>query len=368
MKCISNKWIIWLINIIIFIGTIECSARVVDCIKWGADFISNYSSDDLVVTDQLGTHCKFNARFEKWKINRYGFRGPDINLDKVNGVSRVIFLGASETFGLYESENMEFPAQVRLMLENTCHGRYQILNAAAPGLSPPRASQFYQLWLSKFKPDIVVYYPSPVIYLDETAPVPAKITSRKDNNGHFQLRFIGNLRNTIKQHTPDVVQKYVRQFSINHTIGKHPLGWVWIKPPVDRLVLFKSHLTEFVIEVLKSGAKPVLMTHANRFAQKTTASDKYLMTSWRKFYPRATEECLVQNESEANNIIREVGLIYNVPIIDLEKIVPKDSKYFADYAHFNDKGANYVAVEVSNAIIRLSQPKTANYKNINLSD
>lgn len=353
LKCVIYKIAIWLISAIVFIGTLEGIARIEDKIKWGADIASNYSSDELRTTDQLGVHNKFNAKFEKWTINSAGFRGPEIEINKANGLKRIIFLGASETFGLYESKEMEFPAQVRAMLDKKKTGQYQVINAATVGRNIPQTTQFYSSWLLKFNPDIVVYYPSPAGYLDEKPPIPVKLNIQFNKKNYFQFRLSKKALIIVKKHIPESIQSYVKQYMISRAVRKHGVGWVWNSPPPERLAMFRAHLLNFIEEVRRNGANPVLMTHSHRFPKVLSLEEKYQLISWRKFYPRATENCLLEMENAANTIIREIGSDYGVTIIDLEKTIPKNPKYFADFVHFTDSGAQIVAQKIEEVLMRL---------------
>ena len=109
MNNLYSKIFVCMFSAVIFIVTIETMARIEGKIKWGADILTNYSSDNLKVSDQYGVHNRFNTKFEKWEINKYGFRGPDIEKNKSNQQIRIMFLGASETFGLYEQKEAAYP-------------------------------------------------------------------------------------------------------------------------------------------------------------------------------------------------------------------------------------------------------------------
>ena len=109
--------------------------------------------------DTNGFHSKPNAKYQKWSINSFGFRGKGITKEKPDDIIRVITIGASETFGLYESENMEFPAQIQTILDENKPNRYQVLNAAHAGMSIPRIIEYYKSWLKQFNADIIIYYP-----------------------------------------------------------------------------------------------------------------------------------------------------------------------------------------------------------------
>ena len=116
--------------IALFVFVLELGARLDDWIKLDVPLGAAYSHDDLHIADSLGPHNRPNAQFEKWRINSHGFRGPEISMEK-GDKTRVVVVGASEAFGLYESPGMEFVAQMQTMLDTKSPGDYQVINAAA---------------------------------------------------------------------------------------------------------------------------------------------------------------------------------------------------------------------------------------------
>src|SRR5580704_16764560 len=101
-------------------------------------------------------------------------RGPDIPLAKPPGTLRVVTAGASETFGLYESPDREFPRQLEDTLRaRLCGDPVEVLNAAIFGMSLPTLEQDLRLRVRPLDPDVVVLYPTPVQYLNDAMPMSA---------------------------------------------------------------------------------------------------------------------------------------------------------------------------------------------------
>jgi len=340
------------ILLFILLATFEVCARIDDKIKWDADFFSDYSSKLLLIDDELGRHNRPNAQFEKWKINKYGFRGPEITPSKEKGVIRIAFMGASETFGLYESPNMEYPAQIRSKLNYLYPGEYEVINVSCAGMTLPKAIEYYKDWISKFSPDFVFYYPSPAVYLDVNAPH-NKLNPETPNKkrGTFKLRIVGKLKNVGKELVPSRVQTYIKMKVIDNIVGKYPSGWAWESPPPDRVDLLRTHLLQLISTIRSQDCEIVLMTHANRFSIPHNPNDTAQLMSWRKFYPRASGECLISMDNAANEIIRKIGIEVKVPVVDIDKGIPKDANNFADFVHFTDAGARKVASIITSFII-----------------
>lgn len=82
------------------------------------------------------------------------------------GVTRVMLLGASELFGLYENPGNKLSDQLQEMLPDG----YEVINASLFGMSLPRIKQLYQSYLRQFQPRISVVYPNPMFYLERRPP------------------------------------------------------------------------------------------------------------------------------------------------------------------------------------------------------
>ena len=92
---------------------LEVASRVEDKVSYGMPLMSRIqTSNDLVLRDTIGARGRPNAVFRRWKLDSLGFRGPDISVTPPPGVVRIVTTGASETFGLYEAANKEYPRQL----------------------------------------------------------------------------------------------------------------------------------------------------------------------------------------------------------------------------------------------------------------
>jgi len=341
--------------VVLFVVTLEACARIDDCLSWGAPLWGHYSHSLLTTSDDLGPHSRFGARFEKWRVNSHGFRGPEITMEKPEGVTRIIVIGASETFGLYESPGMEFPAQMQQKLDLARPGRYQVLNAGCAGMSLPRFIHYFDVWLKKFDPDIVVYYPTPPTYIDVKAPVmTAPTRSRPRRKLRESIRLKRKTKLVLKGFIPASIQKWVRQALVARSQRGRGPNWLWRDVPPERVQLFEQHLTRLVTDIRASGVRVVLATHANRFPvdrSQWSDVDEMMMVAWRKYYARATESCLLAMEREANHVVVGLGQQLGIPVADAARAVPPAPEHFADFSHFTDRGSSLIAKELVREIL-----------------
>jgi lysophospholipase L1-like esterase len=265
-------------------------------------------------------------------------------------------MGASETFGLYESPDMEFPAQMQQIFDRNFPGGFQVLNAACPGMSPSRITHYYRVWIRQFDPDYVVYYPTPSFMLDADT-VTILRTPSEQRRPHFQpsFRIEQRVSNALKQFLPTTIQTYVRELMMKRELQRHSSDWVVDTIPESAVQLFAQNLVVLANTVKQSGAKIIFATHANRISDPMTKEDLPALIAWRKQNPRRTEHCIIEMEKTANIIIRQVSVEQGIPVVDLAMIVPKSDDYFADYLHFTDQGAEVVADALVKQVFQLTR-------------
>ncbi|UCD18030.1 MAG: hypothetical protein JSV44_03740, partial [Candidatus Zixiibacteriota bacterium] len=231
------------LSVIVFSITLEICARIDDKLKYDAPFFGKYDAELLRMEDADGIRYNIpDSRFEKWQNNRFGFRGPDLTGGKPPNLKRIICMGTSETYGLYESPEMEWPAQLRTMLNAN---EFEVVNAAVVGLPMRKFIPYMEKYVLKFDPDILILIISPHSYtvgLERAAKAAsrpatgAQTTSRSAGFSVSSLfgspRIPAKIKQTLKQFLPlPLVKKYqirqaikkIRQSEARRLKGKRPM-------------------------------------------------------------------------------------------------------------------------------------------------
>ena len=170
-------------------------------------------------------------------------RGPAADSLKPSGTVRVVTAGASEAFGVYESPDMEFPRQLEaslnvLVTAGQCSPdieRFEVLNAAFRGMTLPTVEQDLALRVSRFEPDVVVYYPTPTQYLQVEVPTAAERDSSEAAaalRGSFlgRIRFFHRFCAEAQQMIPSFVRDRSRDLRLQRAIAAQPAGWLFESP------------------------------------------------------------------------------------------------------------------------------------------
>ena len=96
------------------------------------------------------------------------------------------------------------------------------------------------------------------------------------------------------------------------------------------------------------GVTPILMTQFNRVNEK----DKLFRNTFKTHLKNSNnldEEILeyVSAYNKFNQIKRDIAKTENIPLLDLDKLVPSTSEYIYDTIHLNEVGSEYVGKIIS---------------------
>ncbi|HXY29802.1 MAG TPA: hypothetical protein VEI06_03755 [Gemmatimonadaceae bacterium] len=350
-----------------FLIVLEITTRLVDLLRFGMPMATRIASaENLLVRDATGMHGRPGAVFEQWRLNALGMRGPEVASEKPAGTLRVLVVGASETFGLYETPGREFPRQLEDTLRAAlASGRWrpgcglthvEVLNGALPGMTMPTIAQDVRLRLGVLRPDLVVVYPTPAFYLHEDLPRAARPDSSGRSSGlpwwyALEPRSGRRVRDQLKQLTPSAVLTLLRRMDIAKERRDHPADWFFHGVPSDRADRFESDLGSLVGSVREVGAVPVLATHANAFFGHAVPDRDRLIT-WQRFIPRAQGTTLIAFDSAARArtiaVARESGAV--LADIAIDSALTSSVRNFGDFFHFTDPGASRAAAVLAAAI------------------
>ncbi|MCK5127038.1 MAG: hypothetical protein KAR42_12360 [candidate division Zixibacteria bacterium] len=350
----------YVIAILLFCIFVEVTARLDDWIKHDAPFESTYTARRLRTWDDEGIRVNIsNGGFEKWKNNSHGFRGPEIDIEKPANITRIVCLGASESYGLYESPDHEWPAQMRQELNGDS---YEVINAATVGLPMTQYIQYLEKYVLKFSPDAIVLYIEPASYvaarqrainnpeIKSSSPTATAQAGFSMSMIKESFRTVPKLQRAIKQFLPvSVMNEYYRKDALKkieisekrYLNGNAPLERV----TADCLEDYRKDLIE-VIEFLKSNnCQALLCTYPSLISGGVKEKEEHMtiFLEARRFVVELTLEGMSDAAIQLNDVSRSVAEETGTLLIELENVVPRDKDHFADNVHYTDAGAEVVA-------------------------
>jgi lysophospholipase L1-like esterase len=328
---------------------LELCTRFDDLLSFGAPIWQAYSANNLFEYDSLGKRGRPYSSYKKWRLNSLGFRAPEVQENRF----RILCIGESETFGLYEQPGNEYPAQLERDLNRWAAGQvFQVVNAAIPGQTLVSAAQRVPEMVARTKPQIAVIYPSPSYYIwlkglssgGELGVVPRK--------QRFQLRIADNLWNLIKD-VAAMLPRRLRIASYEISIKRQVSALhtpVMDQVPDENVVRYKQDLLTLIDALRANGVEPVLVTHATYFGTNCAAPDRLTLAEWRKLYPMLKENGFLNMEERMNAAMRNLAAAEHIPLVDIADEIPAGPEYFADMVHFTDEGATMMAAKLAQGL------------------
>ncbi|MBZ5601718.1 MAG: hypothetical protein LAO79_05365 [Acidobacteriia bacterium] len=361
-------------------ATLEICARVDDWLSFRAPLASRYGFELLYANDQLGRTGAPHAKFERFTLNSLGYLGPELR----TGTIRIACIGASETFGTFNSEDKEYPRQLERLLNQAMEtNSVQVVNASMPGNSLHNDLKRFPQLVDRVHPDIVVLYPSLAIFgwavveakLQEqrkTRLQPAKTTGPPPRPS-LARRVAGRLIRTPRamiarvyvflrykllafSPTPPMLRLDRKSTDVWNRLEPRAVSALRFKASIrfeqwrtrtffphisdDAAPMFRKDLLA-AIDVFESrGIRVVLASHANSI---TPSGDPFELLRWSTYYPYTNTAGLLELENRLNEVMAEVARERGALFIDTAHRIPKDPRLFGDFVHFNDEGAAVMA-------------------------
>jgi lysophospholipase L1-like esterase len=327
------------------LATLEAAARLEDYFEQGAALLKPYSINTLFRPSPFGKEGRPGARFAKWSMNSYGYRGPEPQ----PGAVKVVAYGASETFGTYESPDGEYPRQLEALLNRSGGPAYNVINIALPGVRIGRVGYLEQA-VRQMRPEWVIIYPSPSNYIGATVPFCGQPTGPVPVElglGDL-LRFPGKVEQLSKAIVPVPMQTLVRRVLIWRAL---PASGAMDRVPKATIDAFHSDVECAVRASRDLGARVIVLTHATRFGDAADPDDD-LLVAWRLYYPELREQGFLDLEQRANASLLDLRFWPGVVVVDAAHRMPAGAAYFADPVHFTDAGARALAALIAREIVR----------------
>jgi acyl-CoA synthetase (AMP-forming)/AMP-acid ligase II/acyl carrier protein len=284
------------------------------------------------------------ARFGSVQANSYGYRSPDIPLQKPPRVIRFAFLGDSLTFGSWRGgDEATWPFHTLKTLRLAHQGlAYDYVNAAMPGNGVRHVTIQFRESISKFQPDVVTL-------------VPGGSGSRTDwarkKIGYSGVHYIPS---RLGQRSPliGLIEKnlviWLRQIKALSDRGK-----LTFEPHELRELskVFQRKLHDLVTECQNRGCLVVLLTRETKIQR----SQKKLARIWsagsRLYYePYMSIPALIDVKDESNRVYREVAAQTGAVLVDLAGTLPPTKKYFEDSSHCTPEANRLIGERVGRAL------------------
>ena len=356
---------VFLLAVVCVLASAEATSRLQDWLRSGISVFESPDFDNALFTTIDGERQgKPFGKFGHISLNAQGFRGPEITLEGETLLPhRVMLLGSSETFGVFESPGKEYPAQLREILKDK---GFEVINASLPGMTPKSIIRAFDSRLAHFSPDVVVIYFNPLFELNRP-PTSSSIPSAPPNKQNptpsgknleveqpllnFKSRFVQRLRDSIEK--PAVIQRFVDRAAIEQKRKNlAPIG-MHANVPTEFIDDHIADVRTIVHKIRECNAIPLVMIHATKVKPPLDEDDMRTLEAFLVNVPRATLQILVEYELLVQERVRKYVKQDMVACIDLGEKLGGDDNSFGDLVHFSDYGASRVSRMIADEITKI---------------
>ena len=287
------------------------------------------------------------GRFGPISINSFGFRSPEITVDKPPGRVRIAFLGGSTTYCAEVSSNeMTWPHLVwKALHERWPELDLDYINAGVPGYTTRALLPALEKRVARFKPDIIVIY-------EATNDLSANSYELARDQGVIENRPQVDDFNWLTRHSllALLIQKNLeimrQQRLATSSSGKVRLDTARLDAE------FRKDYTNLVEASAKIANIVVTVTFAPRLrAEQSPEQRKEAAVTSLYYMPYMTIDDLVTAFAHYNRVIREVAGTRQTLLVGAEDAIPADSEHYTDSVHFTDAGSVAMAHRVADALI-----------------
>jgi lysophospholipase L1-like esterase len=305
---------------------------------------------DASLGTQLRPGAVLIARQRSLHVNRWGFRGGEIDREKPAGTVRVAVLGDSITFGLEaSSDEAVWPARMQELLNAGDGRRYEVINGGVPGYDLTTSTMQLERQIADFDPDIVVVYQ---VSSDLTAHARRQHGSNEPTD---DMSTSTGLNRVAQNHS-----LLLRLVTLNTTAFRSRNIERSRHDALDAggLALYRERLERLIDLCRERGWGVVLCTCPRAFDVREGpggGTTNGMESSALAAIPWLSATGVASAYDAYNGVIREAAAQRGVTLVELDRALPRGSELFADAVHLTDAGHAAVAAAVAGVVARVKE-------------
>ena len=302
-----------------------------------------------------------NSDYFGWvQINRWGFRGPDIELAPRPGSLRIMAVGGSTTYDSQARDNDNtWPARLGARLNDSGIQPTEIINAGVPGYTVIDNLIRLEMGLYAFSPNVVILYHAhndlfaALISARQSPESTDRSWSRPgeiptvlpwvrwlEHHSLFYTKLQGRIR---------ALAFLFRGRRAANDSSRIPDWTAVIEHGANK---FRRDLRAFLAVAQSQGIRVAIPQVVHISASDTTTMTPAVREMWERSVPYAPVEVVLAGYQAYNTVLREVADEYQAWYfpLDASALSQPDGYAFGDPIHFNDIGSDRMAAAVADAI------------------
>ncbi len=278
------------------------------------------------------------------RINRLGFRGPEIEMPKPPGRIRLAFLGGSTTYSAEtSSEQTTWPDRVcRALAERHPDLEFDYVNAGVGGFTISHSIRNLEYRVRPLEPDLIfVYHATNDLCIDSRAlAAESGVYEGKPDEESWLEGWSLAWHLLMKNWRLYQRQSAARQDTdrLDYSPGEHSAG-------------FEERLEKLLEEAKQVAPVVAVGTFSVQVRREQTPNERLGACNTSLYYmPYMTPDELLEAFDDYNRAIREAATNQEVLLVEAAGRVPGDERHFKDSVHFSDEGSAIMADLVVDAL------------------
>ncbi len=298
-----------------------------------------------------------------WEINEHGYRGASFDVDKPDGIIRVIIYGGSAAFDTKSTKGEDWPHRVEGKLKERGFSNIEVINAGVIGHTSLESVGRLFTEGYAFQPDFALIYNgwNDIKYFSSSKPV---LRTLRPSLQGFDPRI----------HNNSFIDRWLCEWSQLYTVlrriyyktklkfGKEGLrkagdtqNSIAILNP-NGFRQYQLAMEMFVDLARNIGAEPILMTQA-----RLPKGTKVLTPEQRKridyHHVGLSHKALVETFDQLDEIVRKVSAAKEAIVIDASSHLSGKDWAFDDHVHVVPKGSDALAQLVADHLQNILRKK-----------
>jgi len=284
--------------------------------------------------------------------NSLGFRGPEPP-DSLPKMISILTIGGSTTACTFLSDSCTWPFLLYQELKSR-NSNVWLNNAGIDGHSTFGHLLLLKEYVLKLKPKFVLLMTG-INDVEEEIPDEFDLMTEKKINTRSFKGFIKSLLNYTElgrtafnfYHVQLAYKKGLVHKEVNFAdLPDNPLPDSFIGKELEKqkpyINAYRERINKIVTECMQAGIRPILITQPSLFGSYTDSVTQIQMAN-KSAKKKAGENCLLNGKKLElyNDVLRSYS--GRLTVIDLSGEMPKNSKYYYDFIHFTNEGAQRVS-------------------------
>jgi hypothetical protein len=308
------------------------------------------------------------AGAERLRINRWGYRGEEIELERDDDSFRIFVIGGSTVYcDRLDFEDSHPRILQRLLQEAYPDIRIEVQNAGMHAHTSQHTLIKYLSRIHDFRPDLVIFYHAVNDMCHSFTPPVLSYGEYRPDYGHM-YGAIGKIvndyvdrRGSVGLVVDDTIADFFKRYW--YSDFRQDSDFIRrLKPrqvPVDRwnsLPSFERNLRHMVQLLHADGVHAVMASQPYMYKAEMTEEEQLRcwipLESCRWKFERPDMASMANGLELYNDVSRRVAAELGVPYVELEPLLPKSLEYFRDGVHYTGAGSLIVAEAFAELIIR----------------